>query len=81
MTLASRVVALREPGGAGPAALAEGRFLLAQGLWEVPAAQGRDRPRALALAEQARDAYRAAPAAGRQLAEVERWLAQRPASK
>ncbi len=81
MTLASRVVALREPGGAGPEALAEGRFLLAQGLWEVPPAQGRDRPRALVLAEQARDAYRAAAAAGRQLAEVENWLAQRPASK
>jgi eukaryotic-like serine/threonine-protein kinase len=57
--------------------LAETRFFLAHALWDAPAAQGRDRPRAHALAEQARDAYAAAGEAKKtKLAELEAWLAK-----
>jgi tetratricopeptide (TPR) repeat protein len=49
---------------------AEVRFVLAQSLWET----SRDRTRARALAEEARDVLREAGEASR-LADVERWLA------
>jgi len=55
--------------------LAETRFELARALWTAPAAEGRDRPRARMLAEQARDAYAAAGEAREaERAEVEGWL-------
>jgi eukaryotic-like serine/threonine-protein kinase len=60
-----------------PASLAYTRFTLARALWDAPATQGRDRPRARILAEQAREAF-AALGEGKkaELAEVEAWLAE-----
>jgi tetratricopeptide (TPR) repeat protein/tRNA A-37 threonylcarbamoyl transferase component Bud32 len=58
-----------------PILLAKARFALAQALWAAPASQGRDRPRARTLAEQARDAYVAAGKTKRtEFAEFEAWL-------
>ncbi len=54
--------------------LATARFTLARALWEL----GRERTRARHLALQACDGLRAAaPAAARELGEVERWLTER----
>jgi tetratricopeptide (TPR) repeat protein len=59
------------------ALLAEARFALARALWTAPATQGRDRPRARILAEQARDAYAAAGEPRKaDLAKLETWLAE-----
>ncbi|MCH9684017.1 MAG: serine/threonine-protein kinase, partial [Deltaproteobacteria bacterium] len=63
---------------ADPASLAEARFVLARALWSAPPTQGRDRPRACALAERARDglATTEGPAAsGIDPDEVDAWLA------
>jgi len=68
---AERAVALREAGDAIPAELALSRFVLAQALAK------RDRPRAIALARQARAAFvEAGPAASAELAELDAWLAK-----
>ncbi len=76
--LARRAVALREQVDA-KAALANARFLLARALWDAPISAGRDRARALALAQQARDVLRAAgKGSARVLAMVEQWLVEHP---
>jgi serine/threonine-protein kinase len=73
--LAQRAVAVWEKGGVPARDLAAGRFVLARALWEAPASAGRDRRRAVPLAEQARDAYRdAGKDKAKDLAEVEKWL-------
>ena len=70
--LARRAVQLREAGGASPMHLAKAQFVLSRAL----VASGGDRSRAVALAERARNGFRAAgEPANEQLAEVERWLA------
>lgn len=61
---------MRETAQVPPAALAEARFVLAQALWH----SDRERPRAFARAEQARDAWRDVGKAAKQVAEVEAWL-------
>jgi eukaryotic-like serine/threonine-protein kinase len=65
--LAQRVLRLREDASASEAANA--RFLLARATW----AASEDRPRALALAEQALEGYRQVEDAG-SIARVEAWL-------
>ncbi len=64
----------------GGTALAGARYGLAKALWDAPVSQGRDRVRARALAEQARDVYAAdGEASSDSLAFVEDWLtAHRP---
>jgi tetratricopeptide (TPR) repeat protein len=70
--LAERAVKIRAA-GAPATDLAESRFVLAQILWAAG-----EWPRALPLAEQARDGYRTAGDAGKvPRAEVERWLRTR----
>ena len=55
--------------------LAETRFVLAQALWLAPPGRGRDRERAMTLAEQARDAFREIGMdRAEDLAEVEKWI-------
>jgi len=69
-----RGLALREKAGQEPSEMAEGRYALARALWEL----GKDRKRALALAELARTGY----AAGKddvQAAQVAKWQAEHPA--
>lgn len=58
--------------------LAETQFMLAQALWDALPDRGRDRPRAMALAQEASDALAklGAESAG-DLAAIERWLADR----
>jgi tetratricopeptide (TPR) repeat protein len=75
MPVAERAVRLREHDGMGAELLAEARFVLAEALWDLPAAAGGDPVRARALAEHARDVLRATSSgdvAG--LAEVDAWL-------
>jgi hypothetical protein len=75
MALARRAVTVRERSGVASERLAEARFMLARALWDAPAAGRRDRAQAIALAEQARDAWRTAGAGWiDELATVERWL-------
>lgn len=75
---AQRAVAVREHAELAAPLLAQSRFVLARALWDAPADAGRDRPRALDLATQARDVLRAAgKQAPAELATVEAWLAER----
>ncbi|MDC0669264.1 serine/threonine-protein kinase [Nannocystis radixulma] len=74
VALAERVTRIRETGGAPGDELAEGRFLLAQALWDAPVDRGRDRTRAQTLALQARDALRTVKGKSQQLAAVEGFL-------
>jgi len=75
--LAERALALRERAGVQPELSAEARFALARALEGAPEGGGRDRARALELAEQARDTYRAmGPSGARHLPEVEAWIAE-----
>ena len=77
LPLAERALAIHENAGVPATLLASTRFLLARALWDAPADAGRDRPRAVALAEQARDALRETGAgSAKDLAEVEAWLAE-----
>jgi eukaryotic-like serine/threonine-protein kinase len=72
--LAERAVKVRGDGDAPGGDVAEARFVLARALWDA----SRERPRALALAEQAREAYReAGDGKAMELAEVEAWLRAR----
>jgi hypothetical protein len=58
--------------------LAETQFMLAQALWDALPERGRDRPRAIALAREARDALAKVDAVrADDLAELDRWLASR----
>jgi eukaryotic-like serine/threonine-protein kinase len=71
VVLAERAVKVREDGSAPAGEEAEARFVLARALWDA----SRERPRALAVAEQAREAYReAGDGEATALAEVEAWL-------
>ncbi len=71
---AERAVRIREAKPGDAADLAESRLALAEALWTTR----RDRPRALALAEQARDAYAdIGEAQAKNLAAVKAWLAER----
>jgi len=64
--------------GFPPSMLADARFLLARTLWPDPAS----RPRARALAQQARETWTAAgPDSAEDLASVERWLASHRAAR
>ena len=61
--------------------LAATHFALARALWAAPAGQGRDRPRARTLAEQAREAYGTLGEARKtEMAEVQGWLGRAPAA-
>jgi tetratricopeptide (TPR) repeat protein/predicted Ser/Thr protein kinase len=78
VTLAQRAVSVCEQGSVGADWLADARFVLARALWEASAAGGRDRARAVRLAEQARDAFRDAGKGGAEdLEAVEAWLGNR----
>jgi len=71
---AERAVRIREAKPGDAADLAESRLALAEALWTTR----RDRPRALALAKQARDAYAdIGDAQAKNLAAVKAWLAER----
>jgi len=71
-----RALSIRTTHEVDPTLIAETRFVLARALWVAPATRARDRPRAHALAEQARDAWaRAGSGSEAELAEVEQWLA------
>jgi hypothetical protein len=55
--------------------LAETCFMLAQALWEAPPDRGRDRTRAMTLAEQARDAFlEVGVGRAKDVAEIEQWI-------
>jgi eukaryotic-like serine/threonine-protein kinase len=72
VAFAERATKVREDGDAPAREVAEARFVLARALWD---ASDRERPRALAVAEQAREAYReAGDGKATELAEVEAWL-------
>jgi eukaryotic-like serine/threonine-protein kinase len=74
VSFAERAVRVSEEGNASPVVLAEVRFVLARASWDA----GHDRSRALALAQQALDAYQQAGAAKAiARAEIEAWLTQR----
>ena len=72
VALAERSVGVREAEAGAPHRLADSRLLLAQAL--LSAADPAARDRAVTLAEQARDVFRAAPARPRQLAAAETLL-------
>jgi eukaryotic-like serine/threonine-protein kinase len=77
IALAQRAVFVREQGDVPAEELAEARFVLARSLWDAPPDGGHDRARAVPLAEQARDAFRQARGGwAKELAEVDRWLAE-----
>src|SRR4029079_13319396 len=60
--------------------LAETCFLLAQALWEAPPNRGRDRARAVELAERHLEAFLELGAyGGTDVAEIERWLREHAA--
>lgn len=68
----------RQHGDSPAELLAETRFMLAQALWEAPPQRGRDRARALVLAEQARAGLaELGEARADEVAEIERWIAAR----
>ena len=76
---AERAVSLRETHGV-TAGLAAARFVLAQALWDAPEATDHDRARAIALAEQARAAWRRTEGdRAARMTEVEKWLEGRAA--
>jgi eukaryotic-like serine/threonine-protein kinase len=69
---AERAVRVSEEGNASPVVLAEVRFVLARASWDA----GHERSRAIALAQQALEAYQGAGAVkATERAEVEAWLA------
>lgn len=71
-----RALSIWEKNDADPANIAEARFALARSIWIEP----RQRSRALELATQARDGYRAATGPhDKQINEIETWL-KRPAA-
>jgi eukaryotic-like serine/threonine-protein kinase len=73
--LAQRAATVREKGGVAANLLAEARFVLARALWEAPVGEGRDRARAVPLAQQARNAFRyAGEGRATDLADVEQWI-------
>jgi tetratricopeptide (TPR) repeat protein/tRNA A-37 threonylcarbamoyl transferase component Bud32 len=76
VALVTRALALQPPERSRPRALADLRFTLARALWDAD----QDRPRARALAGQARDGYgERSPRARAQVARVDAWLGAHPA--
>jgi tetratricopeptide (TPR) repeat protein/predicted Ser/Thr protein kinase len=77
IALAERAIAVRSSPDQSPHWRETSRFMLARALWAAAPADGGDRSRALRLAEEVRDASRAA---GREdeAVEVEAWLAELP---
>ena len=76
--LAQQATSLLEQGKSTPVDLADARFVLARGLWEVGSEGGGDRKRAVALARQVRDTLRTLGHAGEpMMGEVEQWLRER----
>jgi tetratricopeptide (TPR) repeat protein len=71
---AERAVRLREAGDAPAGRLAESQSMLARGLWDAPAGQGRDRSRALVVARQAREGFPATKAWEKPLATIDAFL-------
>jgi len=70
-----RALAMLVKANAGPAALAEARFMLARALWNPTERVDADRARAAALAIEARDVYReGGEAQAKELGDVEQWL-------
>jgi eukaryotic-like serine/threonine-protein kinase len=67
----SAALEVRDRGETLPLPRGETRFALARALWE----SGGDRARARALASSARDEYRRATSAGKNVAEIDAWLA------
>ncbi|MCB9717450.1 MAG: serine/threonine protein kinase [Myxococcales bacterium] len=79
LELLERAVVLQSAPGTKPGLLASSRFALARALWDAPAAEGGDRARARALAEQAREAFAVETRpADQSLAKVDAWLAAHP---
>ena len=75
-SLAQRLA--RQQGESPDELLAESRFALAQALWEAPPHRGRDRVRAMILAEEARAALAELGEAWTEVvARIERWIAER----
>jgi tetratricopeptide (TPR) repeat protein/predicted Ser/Thr protein kinase len=73
-----RALAIRTSSELIPTDLAETRFVLAQALWSAPADAGGDRPRAIELAERARETHADnGPASAGHLDAVQTWLAAR----
>jgi eukaryotic-like serine/threonine-protein kinase len=75
----TRAVSIRSAEGVAPNLLAHSRFALAKALWDAPRPEGRDRPRAHTLANQARDQFATGGEdSARDLANVETWLRAHP---
>jgi len=76
--LAQRAVAVQANQQLPAREQAEAGFVLVRALWEAPVGGGRDRPRAVRLAEETRKALQEAGTGGAsQLAELEQWLEKR----
>jgi tetratricopeptide (TPR) repeat protein len=69
-----RALAIREKSGAEPSQIGETRFLLARALWD----SGRDRARAVTLAQAAKAAYGDKAPWRDKVEAIDRWLAQHP---
>jgi hypothetical protein len=68
----------RDHGDSPAELLAETRFMLAQALWDAPPQRGRDRARALILADEARAGLVELGAArADDVVEIERWISER----
>jgi hypothetical protein len=68
--------------GRTPKHTAEARFLLARALWDAPVDGGRDRTRAVPLAEQARAGFfEGGEATANNVAEVDAWLREHGAGE
>jgi tetratricopeptide (TPR) repeat protein/predicted Ser/Thr protein kinase len=72
-----RAASIRTANPGDPTELAAIHLALARALWDAPTNQGRDRPRAHTLAEQARSAYEAAgEQSAKELQVVQAWQAK-----
>jgi tetratricopeptide (TPR) repeat protein/tRNA A-37 threonylcarbamoyl transferase component Bud32 len=76
-TVLERALRIREKSELNAELVAETRFALARARWEL----GENRSGAIALAENARDAYRKMPQETKHAGEVEAWLAGKAATK
>jgi tetratricopeptide (TPR) repeat protein len=72
ISVLERALHVRESSEPNPELVAETRFALARARWEA----GKDRAEARALATAARDAYRNLSEHGKQVGEIEAWLAK-----
>jgi hypothetical protein len=68
----------RDQGDSPAELLAETRFMLARALWDAPPQRGRDRARAMILADEARAGLAELGAArAEDVVEIERWISER----